>query len=224
MTTLFRRTVLATALALSPGLAHAGSITAFHSVSDWTVASTGTMRLEDFSLAGIDSTGPLFDVVTGLCDGFGIRSSIGGGTISAGSYADTVQWGFGFGGPEDAPLFKLGDGVRAFGAEWNLGELHGGLMMRVIFGDGSVSTSILAAPLGGTFNGFFGVIADEAIVSIQLAAPSFSAGQSFTMDNARIVETPEPATGLLILLGSGAAAAYRRVRGPRSRQASDARP
>jgi hypothetical protein len=211
MTITIRRTLLATVVLLTPAAATAGSLTAFHSLADWSAASPGTTRVEDFSSAGIDSSG-FYDVVTGLCDGLGIRSSVSGGTISGGGYSDSLFWGFGFGGPEDAPQLQFGSGIRAFGADWNLGQLYGGLMMRVTFGDGSISTSVVAEALGGTFNGFFGVVSDEAISSIQLFAPSFTSGQSFSMDNARIVETPEPATGLLLLLGSGAAGAYRRFR------------
>lgn len=203
---------LVAAFIASPG--YAASITVYTSLGDWTSAVNGTTVVEDFSSAVLNTSAPLFDTLDNLCDGFSVRSSIQGATLAGGAYGDSVNWGVGFGGPEDAPLFEFSSGTSAFGADWNLGPLAGGLRMWIAFADGSTTSAVMANPFAGTYAGFFGIAGDSSITSIRLSTASFgsTAGQSFTMDNARLlgassgslqaVPTPEPAT--LALMGIAA--------------------
>jgi hypothetical protein len=204
---------------LSTSSADAGSLTIYNSALSWAAAASGSTITEDFSSAALDTSGPLFDRVINLCDGFGIRSSIQGGTLLGEMYRDSVNWGVGFGGSEDAPLFEFANGTGAFGADWDLGTLYGGLTMRVGFVDGSVATAVIAGAFAGSYNGFFGVVADDTIMSIRFSTAAFgsSAGQSFGIDNARMttasgdsVQTPEPGTLALMSLGTAVAAMARR--------------
>lgn len=139
---------------------------------------------------------------------FGDSPGIGGtplaGNISGNQYNDRADDAAG-----QNPLFVFsGLGVMAFGAEWNLGPNAPGtgLTFLVTFvggGDTTLVGAIVNPSANVGFQGFFGIVSDMAIASIEILEGTNPGGflfETFSMENARFVSAvPLPAALPLFL-------------------------
>ncbi len=181
----------------APTVANAAVVTAYTNVASWSAAVTGTVVVEDFATAT-------------LLPGFSIRfgTNSPAGSIAGGVYDDFASTQF---NDLRNPLWRFAS-TNAFGADFDLapGGRGAGLVLAVLFGDGTTSTQSIANPVGGTFSGFLGLISNSPIASVRFDSPGTGV-EEFSADNLRFVAPgggtiPEPAS--LALVGIALAAAF----------------
>jgi PEP-CTERM motif len=190
--------VAAAALAGVAGHAQAGTVTVYNTLASWTAAATGTVVVEDFADAALQA-------------GF---STAQGGSVGGGVFNGLALTQF-----NDAanPLWNFG-ATAAFGADFDFGPggAGDGLLLAIDFVDGSsIAQAFIGNPAGGTFAGFFGLVASTAIKSVRFDSP-FTGQEEFNADNLRFTTAggggggggtvPEP--GSLALCGLALMAAF----------------
>jgi len=178
-------------LGLTVSGAQAAVVTAYTDLGTWQGIAGGPEVLEEF---GDDILEPGFAITFG--------SSLGG-NISGGQYNDRAD-----DSAVQNPLFEFsGLGVTAFGAEWNLGPAQPGtnltFLITFVGGGGTTLVDAIVNPnaMQG-FIGFFGIVSDMAIASIELAEGTMQGFmfETFSLDDARFVSAvPLPAALPLFL-------------------------
>jgi hypothetical protein len=181
-------------LGLSVSGAQAATVTVYsENEAGWTGAAGGPVVTEEFGDAVLE---PGFAITLG---------SELPGTIGGGEYNDRAS-----NGQVQNPIFTFsGLGVTAFGADWNLGPNQPGtgieFFITFVGGLTMTLTEQILNPIPGLngtgFVGFFGIVSDMAIASIELREGSqIGAYETFTLDNARFVSAvPIPAALPLFL-------------------------
>jgi hypothetical protein len=116
----------------------------------------------------------------------------------------------------DSDLRRIGFDVYTINDPGNIFSVPGAVNVQVSVLTIAGTTSLSLAPPAGNF-GFLGIVSDDPILQITWEA-NLGGVHNTGIDNVRVSDTvgstvPEPATGLLALLGLAALAAQRRLRG-----------
>jgi len=184
-------------LGLTVSGAQAATVNVFNSLAAWQAAAGSPGISETFD-AVVDNPPNLGATVAFGTIDFGTDLP---GHIHEGIFHDRATDAVG----ETNPLLTFsGPGVWAFGADWDLGpnDPGTGLTFLITFADTSTTTLLdaITNPLPAGFVGFFGIVSDMAILSIELLEGGQPGNfETFDMDNVRVAAVPIPAALPLFL-------------------------